>query len=333
MAKCIRVPKREGESARSRLMADGMLNLRARIGSDGDHLLIPILCDEYDGYEVVDAELREQEQKVTDYRDLVDVPPELKELLPTSFDVVGDVAMMKIPDELKQYRGDIGKALLKVNRTLRIVFEDHGVKGDFRIRDLEHMAGEGPSETTHKEFGVVLTTDPARVYFNPRLSSERFRIASQVQDGDVVIDMFAGVAPFGTVICKLASPEVVYSIDLNPEAEHFARYNAERNHIDRIVAMTGDSSVLIYDLPMADRIVMNLPQIADRFLGFAMDRLKVGGTAYMYKILERADLERFCDDLVWRMAELGFGIVINVSELKTYSPTMSVYSMDVVRTS
>lgn len=90
---------------------------------------------------------------------------------------------------------------------------------------------------------------------------------------------------------------------------------------------------MIYDLPMADRIVMNLPQIADRFLGFAMDRLKVGGTAYMYKILERADLERFCDDLVWRMAELGFGIVINVSELKTYSPTMSVYSMDVVRTS
>lgn len=331
MAKCIRVPKREGENVRSRLMAEGVLNLRARIGSDGGYLLIPILCDEFEGYEVVDAELKEQEEKITDYRDLVHVPSDLKALLPSSFDVVGDVAMMKVPDELKDYREEMGKALLSVNHSLRIVFEDHGVKGEFRIRDLEHMAGKGPSETIHKEFGVALTTDPARVYFNPRLSSERYRIASQVEDGDVIIDMFAGVAPFGTVICKLASPKVVYSIDLNPEAEHFARYNAEKNHIDRIVAMTGDSSEVIYELPMADRIVMNLPQIADRFLRFAMDRLKIGGTVYMYKIIERAEFIEFCDSLISEMGDLGFGIKIHSSELKTYSPTMSVYSLDIVR--
>ena len=181
----------------------------------------------------------------------------------------------------------------------------------------------------HKEFGVKLYTDPSKVYFNPRLSSERYRIANLVKDGEVVIDMFAGVAPFGTVIGKLANPSVVYSIDLNPEAEHFALMNAEKNHIDCIKPMTGDSSVLIKDLPEADHIIMNLPQIADQFLGVAMDKLKKGGTAHMYKIIEREQFSDFCGDLIILMKARGHSIGIRSFELKTYSPTMSVYSLDI----
>lgn len=332
MTRCVRVPKREGEAVRADLVAGGMLDLDARIRADGDCLLIPILCDSFGDYEVVDAEMQVQEHRPTDYREVADVPEDLRDILPTSFDIVGDVAMMKLPDELMQYRSVIGEALLKVNSNLRIVFLDDGVKGEFRIRDLQKVAGDGSSETVHKEFGVRLYTDPARVYFNPRLSSERSRIASMVADGEVIIDMFGGVAPFGTVICKNASPSEVYSIDLNPEAEHFARMNAEKNHVDNLFPMTGDSSELIYDLPMADRIIMNLPQIADRFLGFAMDRLKVGGTVHMYKIIERVDFPALCDSLVREMEERGCSISISSTELKTYSPTMSVYSMDIIRT-
>lgn len=331
MTRCVCVPKAEGESVRARLMAEGNLDLRARIRSDGDRLLIPILCDTFMDYDVVDAEMQVQEHKATDYREVARVPEGLREILPSSFDVVGDVAMIKLPDELIPYKGEIGNALVEVNRNIRTVFLDSGVKGEFRIRDLEQIAGEGPSETVHKEFGVRLFTDPARVYFNPRLSSERARIASLVEDGEVIIDMFAGVAPFGTVICKMANPKVVYSIDLNPEAEHFARMNAERNHVSGLVPMTGDSSKVIYDLPEADRIIMNLPQIADRFLRYAMDRLRVGGTVHMYKIIERAEFPALCDSLVKEVGELGYSIEIHSSELKTYSPTMSVYSMDVVR--
>ena len=329
MVRCIRVPKREGEQVRSALFSEGLLELGARIRADGDCLLIPVNCDSYQGYEVVDAEMQVQEQRPTDYRDVADVPEELREHLPSSFDVVGDVAMIKLPDELKPYAARIGEALLEVNRSIRIVFEDHGVKGDFRIRDLERIAGTGTSETVHKEFGVRLYTDPARVYFNPRLSSERSRIAGLVVDGETVIDMFGGVAPFGTVMCRLANPKVVYSIDLNPEAEHFARMNADRNHVDNLHPMTGDSSVLVYDLPTADRIIMNLPQIADRFLPTALDRLNHGGTVHMYKIIEREDFPPFLDGLVADAAARGHTISVEHSELKTYSPTMSVYSLDI----
>lgn len=331
MTRCVRVPKREGEPVRSKLAAEGNLDLDSRIRVDGDHLLIPILCDFFEDYEVIDAEMEGQGHRPKDYRDVAQVPDDLKGTLPSSFDVVGDVAMIKLPDELLPYKGTIGNALLEVNHSLRTVFLDSGVKGEFRIRDLEQIAGSGSSETVHKEFGVRLYTDPSRVYFNPRLSTERSRIASLVKEGEVIIDMFAGVAPFGTVICRMANPEVVYSIDLNPDAEHFARLNAERNHVGQIVPMTGDSSKLVYDLPMADRIIMNLPQIADRFLRYAMDRLKVGGVAHMYKIIEREEFPRFCDALEEEMKGFGHNISIQWSELKTYSPTMSVYSMDITK--
>lgn len=329
MTRCLRVPKKEGESVRCALVDAGVLDLRHRISSDGDCLLIPITCDSFGDYEVIEETFEELEQKPRDYRDIAEVPEELREILPSSFDVVGDVAMLKIPDELWDYRTAIGEAMIKVNRNIRVVFHDYGVKGDFRIRDLEKIAGEGSSETVHKEFGVKLSTDPSKVYFNPRLSSERSRIAGLVKDGEVVIDMFGGVAPFGTVIGKLANPSVIYSIDLNPEAEHFARLNAENNHIDCLRPMTGDSSVLIKDLPEADHIIMNLPQIADQFLGFAMDKLKKGGTAHMYKIIEREAFPDFCSDLIILMKARGHSIGIKYSELKTYSPTMSVYSMDI----
>ena len=237
--------------------------------------------------------------------------------------------MIKLPDELRPYAQHIGEALLRVNRSIRIVFEDHGVKGEFRIRDLERIAGTGTSETVHREFGVRLYTDPARVYFNPRLSSERARIAGLVRDGETVIDMFGGVAPFGTVMCRLARPEVVYSIDLNPDAEHFARMNADYNHVTNLHPMTGDSSVLVHGLPMADRIIMNLPQIADRFLPTALERLNHGGTIHMYKIIEREEFPGFLEGLVDDASSRGHGISIETSELKTYSPTMSVYSLDI----
>lgn len=331
MTRCIRVPKREGESVRSSLFSEGLLDLGARIRADGDHLLIPIACESYGDYEVVDAETGVQEHRPTDYREVADVPDDLRGQLPSSFDVVGDVAMVKVPDDLVPYGRAIGEALLKVNSNLRIVFRDHGVKGDFRIRDLELLAGTGTSETVHREFGVSLRTDPSKVYFNPRLSSERSRIANLVRDGEVVIDMFGGVAPFGTVICHLAHPSAVYSIDLNPEAERFARINAERNHAPGLHPMTGDSSQVVFSLPKADRIIMNLPQIADRFLPTALGRLNPGGTVHMYKILEREDLDGFLRGIEGMGVDAGCQVGIVCKELKTYSPTMSVYALDITR--
>ena len=59
---------------------------------------------------------------------------------------------------------------------VRIVCADNGVKGEFRVRDLEPiMARDGVLSTLTqvKEHGHTITIDPTKSYFSTRLSTER----------------------------------------------------------------------------------------------------------------------------------------------------------------
>lgn len=330
MVRCIRVPKKEGNIVRTRLKSAGLLNCNAKITAEGDSLLIPILCRQFEGYPEEEADLEPIEHSETDYRMLL--PEGIRDTLPNSFDNIGDIIIVKLTDESLSYKHDVGDALLKVFQNMRAVFLDSGVKGELRIRDLEIIAGSGSSETMHRESGVMMCTDPSKVYFNPRLATERERIAMLVKDGEIVIDMFAGVAPFPLIICKHARPETVYAIDLNYDAFEYMKRNISLNHITNIVPIEGDAGVEIRKLPDADRIIMNLPQIAERFLPDALSKAKKGATVHMHKIMERDSSDMETDEMVEEMCSKGLGCRISEKhELKTYSPSASVYVLDIVR--
>jgi len=332
MTLCIRVPKISAEAARKRLIASGLLNTAAKIRIDDDSVLIPILSDAFEDHDVIDADLEPAHREETDYRNIADVPDDLKGLLPNSYDVIGDIAVVKFVDELVPYAPSIGSALLRTQPSLRAVMMDAGVKGEMRIRNVIMMAGSGTSETKHKEFGVTMIVDPGKAYFNPRLSTERMRIASSVKDGEVIIDMFAGVAPFPLVIAKHSKPRIIYSIDINADATELAERNIRMNKMKSITAICGDSSVIIKGLPPADRIIMNLPHSADSFLPDALLNLKKGGTVHMHMIMERVSADGTVSELVRGMRSKGHAIRVGrIAELKTYSPTMSVYVLDIVK--
>lgn len=330
MVRCIRVPKAEGNPVRLALKAEGILNVGARITADGDDLLIPILSSTFGDYQVEDADIELLEHRETDYRTFL--PEGIRDILPNSYDCIGDVIVVKIIDDLMRYKNEIGDALLKVNGNVRLVLMDGGVKGELRIRELEPIAGNGSSETRHKESGVTMLTDPGKVYFNPRLATERMRVASEVRDGEVIIDMFAGVAPFPMVIAKHASPKVVYSIDLNHDAYLYMVENIRINKVNNVVPLEGDAAEVIMDLPMADRIIMNLPQIAYKFLDVALSRTKVGGVVHLHRIMERATCDQEVECLLDEMRSKGLPCHLGKRyEMKTYSPTASVYVLDVIR--
>ena len=332
MQRCIRVLKKEGEGLRSRLVDSGLLDVKHRIRVDGDYLEIPVLCDSFEGYEAKETEVEEIDFHTMDYKEILNFSNELSEELPRSYDLIGDVALIKISDSLLPYKKNIGDAMIEATPCIRVVMMDYGVKGEFRVRKLERIAGTGTSETVHKEFGVRIAVDPSLVYFNPRLASERARIALAVKKGETVIDMFSGVAPFSVVISKLAKPKVIYSIDLNPEAERFTKMNIEMNHITNMVAITGDAREVVKRLPKADRIIMNLPQSSDDFLDSAMESANPGAVIHIHKVLERSDLEEFVSGIKERMSSLGYNIRITRTwELKSYSLSMSVYVFDIVK--
>jgi tRNA (guanine37-N1)-methyltransferase len=332
MARCIRVSKEKGESVRRQLISSGLLNTAVKIRADEDSILIPVSSDAFENYDVIDADLEPAEQRETDYRNIADVPDELRALLPNSYDVVGDIAILRFSDELVPYASSVGNALLRTSSSLRAVMMDLGVKGELRVRDIRMIAGSGPSETKHKEFGVTMIVDPEKAYFNPRLSTERMRVASLVNDNEVIIDMFAGVAPFPLVIAKHSKPSIIYSIDMNEDAVKLMERNIKLNKADNIVPICGDSCAVIGSLPPADRIIMNLPHSSETFLHNALSNMKCGGTIHMHRITERSSSDGTISRLIGDMKAKGHKIRIErTAELKTYSPTMSVYVLDIVK--
>ena len=120
-------------------------------------------------------------------------PNEL-ELLYTSYDIVGNIAVIRVPEALELRTQTIVEALLKTQKHVKSVLRQISpVAGDFRLRDLAWVAGEKKTETVYKEFGCLFKVDLVRCYFSPRLSYERMRITKLIQPNEVIVNMFAGV--------------------------------------------------------------------------------------------------------------------------------------------
>jgi len=330
---CVKVPRGKGETVRKILLERGLLDRSLKVKRENGSILFPVNSEEARalGHEVLEEEFEARPLVETDYKRAVAIPAELKSVLPTSFDVIGDVAIIKLPDELLPFSKEIGEGLRKVFPRLRSIALDRGVKGELRVRDLEVIAGDESTETTCTEYGLKLLVDPAKTYFNPRLANERRRVASLVKQGEKVVDMFAGVGPFSIMIAKHAWPEIVYAIDLNKDAVEYMRKNIALNKVQRVVPIEGDARTVLLDLPCADRIIMNLPHSARDFFQDALTRLNIGGTIHFYHISAKEDVQRMLDKLI-RDAK-GMGVRVEMArkeELKTYSPSTSIYSIDLV---
>jgi tRNA (guanine37-N1)-methyltransferase len=330
---CVKVPKGKGEAVRKELLQQGWLDISLKVRREGGHIMFPVLDERASalGHPVCEEDFEDRPLAETDYKRLVDLPDGLREMLPTSFDVIGDVGIIKLPDELLPYSKEVGEGLRKAFPRLRSVALDQGVKGELRVRDLQVIAGEEDTETTHLEYGIKLLVDPAKTYFNPRLANERMRVASLVKDQERVIDMFAGVGPFSIMIAKRAHPQMVFAIDLNHDAVEYLKRNLELNKVHKVQPIEGDAREVLFELPHADRIIMNLPHSAVEFFHDALSRLNMGGTIHLYHICEREEIDQVLEGLCRESCGAGVKVeVVRLEELKSYSPSLSVFSADLL---
>ena len=125
----------------------------------------------------------------------------------------GDIVILEIPEDLEGYKNLIGEAALKFTKRKAVFRKKSEIKGIIRTRELEHIAGEVVSETIHHEFGCKLMLDVKKVYFSPRLATERKRVADNVKDNEIIVDMFAGFGPFPILITKDHDVQI-YAIDI-----------------------------------------------------------------------------------------------------------------------
>ncbi|KAG0715233.1 tRNA (guanine(37)-N1)-methyltransferase [Chionoecetes opilio] len=191
----------------------------------------------------------------------------LKAVLPAnqegaqSYSVVGHILHLNLRDHLMPYKTLIGQVYLDKE------FSDGGSRwsrGHCGYREGERL---------------LLRVDFARVYWNPRLSTEHGRVAGRLFHGDVLYDVMAGVGPFAIPAGRKKCH--VLANDLNPDSYDALVKNCTKNKVqDRVKCFNMDGHDFIKTVLKADllerwkdpdfvgsvHITMNLPALAVTFL-------------------------------------------------------------------
>lgn len=203
---------------------------------------------------------------------------------PSAFDVVGDIAIIWIPDELKHKEKEIGERLLTFKNIKTVLEKNSAVEDEFRVRKYKYLAGENKTETVYIEYGRRYKVDVTKAYFSSRLGNERERIVRLVKPGEKVLVMFSGIGPYAIQIARRAKPSIVYAVEINPDACFYAEENIRLNKVGELVRnFCGDVRVVVPKLnEKFDRIIMPLPKDAETFLDVARSVASPGAIIHLY---------------------------------------------------
>jgi tRNA (guanine37-N1)-methyltransferase len=311
---CVVVPRASGETVRRALAEAGLLATGLKIRADEEHVYLPvvqgldnlILAQVAPGNTVSECDFEESEQRKTT-EELLGFSP--------SFEVIGDIAVLA-----QEYDRKVGEAIMAVHKNVKTVLVPVSpVSGEFRVREFKVLCGEDRTTTTYREHGFTFEMDLAKVYFSPRLSTERLRVAQQVTDLEFVVDMFAGVGPFAIPVAKRAM--YVVAVDKNPAAYEYLLKNIKLNHVSNIEAACMDVRELRLPQP-ADRAIMNLPHSSFEFLDKAFELVHTGGIIHYYDIRPESEIfEGIIEKVKEKASACGVLIeILNKRIVRSYSP-------------
>jgi tRNA (guanine37-N1)-methyltransferase len=300
-APCLKVPKNLGEKAIRLGNKLNIINHGLQIQQVDNYLLIPltreplssllrVIRKKLEDFDICKHNFPERTKRPITILNLLanKLPSHLLVNVPRAIDFVGDVAIIDVPPELEEQKTTIGEAILKTHKQTNTVLEKSGaVEGIYRLRDFKVIAGIAKTTTVHREHGCTFHVDIAKAYFSPRLATEHNRVASQVKSGETVVDLFAGVGPFSIQIAKRHEEVKIYAVDMNSEAITLLKKNIAVNRVEqKVVPILGDAKQVVRKrlMNVADRVIMNLPKTAVKYVDIACDALKAkGGTMHYYE--------------------------------------------------
>jgi len=296
----VRVIAKDAETVRRRLAGLGLIDSECKVQKDETTVYFPLHRFPNDeelaqiGSDmVIETSTREFQPLRSGPKDLAEalrgvLEPEEIELLPRAYDLVGDIAVLEIPDELFKHRFLIGRAFHRLHPNFATVLCKRGaVTGLTRVRNYEVLSGEPKTDTIHTEYGCRIAVDLAKAYFSPRLLEEHHRVALLVRDGEKVLDMFTGVGPFALHIARLHTAEVI-AVDINPHAidllKKSIQLNRLRGTIRPVVADAHEYVPTAFDHDV-DCVIMNHPSGASEFVEDACTAVRPGGVIHYYDFI------------------------------------------------
>lgn len=227
--------------------------------------------------------------------------------------LIGDILVVKKePENLEE--------LLKLPYINRVVKIGH-IHGQKREPEIEMIYGEG-TETIHKENHCKYKIDVAKVMWSKVNTGERQRMSTLPEDGETIIDMFAGIGYFTIPMAVHSNVDKIYAVEINPVSHNFLCENIKLNKVeDTVIPILGDCGKQDFD-HIADRIMMGYIGTTHHYLDSAMSYLKEGGIIHYHESTPEPILFKRPVERVKQAAKnCGRTIeVLNKRSIKKYSP-------------
>lgn len=224
-----------------------------------------------------------------------------------SYDVLGSIAIIDVPEVLEKKEKMIAEALLETHKQVKTVLkklEKH--EGEFRTQKLLLVAGDDTRETLVRESGCSFLLDVEQVYFSGRLSTERLRLAELVQPGEQVLVMFSGAAPYVVVLAKHSLADRIVGVEKNPAGHRYGVENLRLNKVKHAELFNRDCSDLSFLNDRFDRIIMPAPFNAVDFLVQALSVAKDFCHVHCYCFAAEHELPLVIDTIEQRSSQAGF---------------------------
>ncbi len=318
--KAVRVKKELAEEIRKRLERNGFKDRRRRIRFESGYVIIPVV-DEFNlkspHYEIVeDTNPIFRERK--NFREIV---TQIAGFYPRYADlkVFGDVGLMKLPDSVMHHKKRIAERVAE-NYRLSSVWLDMGKHGMKRMPRMEPLVGS-KSLVEVKENGCIFRFDITEVMFSQGNQYEKMRTAKLVEDGERVVDMFAGIGYFTIPVMKHSNARKCLAIELNHKSYRFLLENLKLNGIKKVIPILGDSMHVTPE-SCAERVIMGHIR-CENFIKTAIDAIDGEGWIHYHeavpvKVIHRPveRIRREAESLNARVAE------VSLRKVKNYSPNV-----------
>ncbi|MBU4492235.1 MAG: class I SAM-dependent methyltransferase family protein, partial [Euryarchaeota archaeon] len=253
--KAVLVTGKEAEAVRQKLLSEDALDKTRKLEKKNGFVEIPVT--EYymtDEFTLVEQEETEYYTPKNHLVDFLDIPESEKKLLPSGWQILGDIVIISLHEALEHRKEEIARALLSLYPRCRTVLLDRGINGKMRLPRREIIAGE-KTETVHKENGCLFKLDAMRIMYSRGNLAEKKRMSRWGKD-ETIVDMFAGIGYFSIPAAVHSRPKKIFAIEINPVAFGYLKENIKLNRVEDIIEpILGDCAV-VTPRGIADRVIM-----------------------------------------------------------------------------
>ena len=332
----LRVNRRHAEEVRRILASAALVDTTRAIVEREDRVILPLVTSPpahlLDGYEFETLSMEfphrtTREDPVDEICRVAEVPHDLKHLLPRKWELFGDVLVIRLPKSLDAYEAPVAQAYAQVLNAKTVLRDVGGVTGEFRTPVMRLLLGTD-TVTVHKENGVRFKFDARQIMFSSGNVDERIRVAGIPCDGEIVIDMFAGIGYFSIPIAVHQHPRRVLACEINPVAFGYLEDNIRLNSVTGVVEpVLGDNRELEGEA-VADRVFMGYVKTTHEYLATAVRLVRSGGVIHYH---ETCPCELIPERPISRVKSAAGDAdveVLGVREIKSYSPGISHVVVD-----